>query len=68
MASELKEQQGEKNGASESKQIDEYQEQQLPQIIFDSFLINFEYFIVLLGSSDIVSILFHILFVAYLLT
>lgn len=53
MASELKEQQGEKNGASESKQIDEYQEQQLPQIIFDSFLINFEYFIVLLGSSDI---------------
>ena len=29
----------------------------MPQIIYDNFLMNFEYFIVLLGASDVVSIL-----------
>lgn len=66
MASEIKKKQGEK-GESDSKQIDEMQEQQLPQIIFDSFLINFEYFIILLGSSDMVSILVFIFFIIYFL-
>lgn len=30
-------------------------EQQLPQIIYDSFLVNFDHFIILLGASDVVS-------------
>lgn len=36
----------------DTQQVD-MQEQQMPQIIFDNFLINFQHFIVLLGASDV---------------
>jgi hypothetical protein len=63
MASEIKKKQtsGEAmlEGAREPKKIDTQQEDQgedqMPQIIYDNFLMNFEYFIVLLGASDVVS-------------
>jgi len=29
------------------------QEKEAPQMIFDSFLLNFEFFIILLGASDV---------------
>jgi len=61
MASEIKKKQtsGEAmlEGAREPKKIDTQQEDQgedqMPQIIYDNFLMNFEYFIVLLGASDV---------------
>ena len=43
--------------SAEAKKIDtqvvDQSELQMPQLIFDSFLINFEYFILLLNSSDV---------------
>jgi|TARA_B110000285_G_C15130439_1_gene623207 hypothetical protein len=69
MASEVKKKTDGKPGSSsqaasfensvEPRKIDtqevDQKEQQLPQIIYDSFLVNFEHFIVLLGASDVVS-------------
>ena len=46
--------------ASEIKKSDGSQEHLIPQVVFDSFLINFEYFIVLLSASDQVSSITHI--------
>ena len=55
MASEIKKKQ-KSEGASEAKAIDlpanDAQEQTFPQLIFDSFLSNYEHFIVLLTASD----------------
>lgn len=45
MASEVKKKQG---GESKGGDLDA-----LPQLIFDSFLVNFEYFMVLLTASDL---------------
>lgn len=67
MASEVKKKTDGKPGGSgaaasfensvEPRKIDtqevDQKEQQLPQLIYDSFLVNFEYFIVLLGASDV---------------
>lgn len=67
MASEIKKKQSDiKGGAAiegtseiASKKIGsqdlDINEQNIPQLVFDHFLTNFEYFIVLLGASDIVS-------------
>lgn len=41
--------------ASEMKKNDGNQDSSVPQLVFDSFLINFEYFIQLLTASDNVS-------------
>ena len=76
MASEVKKKTDGKPGGSgsaasfensvEPRKIDtqevDQKEQQLPQLIYDSFLVNFEYFIVLLGASDVVSNLFPTFF------
>lgn len=44
-------------GSAEIKKIDtqevDAKEQKMPQLIYDSFLVNFEHFIVLLGASDV---------------
>jgi hypothetical protein len=63
MASEIMKKYYEKSGsnalegAGESRKIDSQEmnsmEKQAPQMIFDSFLCNFEYFIILLGASDV---------------
>ena len=48
MASEIKEKQGKKEDGAADESTEH-----LPQVIFDSFLVNFEFFIVLLGASDV---------------
>ena len=55
MASEVKKKQG---GESKGGDLDA-----LPQLIFDSFLVNFEYFMVLLTASDLVSKIMQVFFV-----
>ena len=55
MASEVKKKQG---GESKGGDLDA-----LPQLIFDSFLVNFEYFMVLLTASDLVIKMIHFFFV-----
>ena len=68
MASEIMkkhyDQGGEGEGEAKPKKVDSEEgdsaEKRAPQVIFDSFLVNFEYFIILLGASDVVSIYFKI--------
>lgn len=52
MASDLKKKQTEKADDQKQEQVSK-QEAAIPQMIFDSFLGNFESFIILLGASDV---------------
>ena len=53
MASEVKKKQTDNEDSSKKSQ--DSKDSQIPQLIFDSFLVNFSSFIVLLGASDVVS-------------
>ena len=56
MASEIMKKYHDKTPDEVQQQADDEEEQEereAPQIVFDSFLVNFEYFIILLGASDV---------------